>query len=326
MRGAKIVVFITGLCGDKCFYCPVSASRLYRDVSFVDEEPASSIADIIAEAYRVGAEGAAITGGDPLLVLERTVEVIRALKEHFGPSFHIHLYTSGRYATVDALRALARAGLDEIRFHPVEEWMLKRVESAVKLGLFTVGAEIPMLPDKLEETKKLIKTLDSIGVEFVNINELEVSPTNMSKLLLRGYRVSTLKPVVEGSEEAALELLHWAEREGLRISLHYCPASYKDSIQMRLRLLRKALRLAKAYERITPTGLLEYLAAPLTEETRRLIEEGYGETVGGEARLCPCLSRRVGSGRLERRYPAAYSAARLPGEVEGVSQQRHYTT
>ena len=67
MRGTKVVVFITGLCDDRCFYCPGSPEKLYRDIMRADEEPVSSIEDIVYEIYRIGADGASITGGDPLV-------------------------------------------------------------------------------------------------------------------------------------------------------------------------------------------------------------------------------------------------------------------
>ncbi len=259
IQGVKLVVFITGLCDESCFYCPVSRQKLGRDVVYADEEPVKSIEDVLEEAERIGAEGASITGGDPLVRLHRTLAIIKLLKEYGGEEFHIHLYTSGRHATASVIEELERAGLDEIRFHPVERWMVKRVEEALSVRRrMSVGVEIPVLPDRVEETKKLLKMLDEIGVDFINLNELEASPDNIEALRLRGYQVKGV--VAIGSYEAGVELVKWAA-ENLKTTVHFCPARYKDHVQMRIRLVRKALRTSYCFEEPTPRGTLRTVAA-----------------------------------------------------------------
>jgi len=128
--GAKAVIFVTGTCDDACFYCPVNRDRLYREVMFVNEELVSGVEEVVVEVSRMGATGASITGGDPLTAVDRVVDVIRSLKENLGSSFHIHLYTTGRQASVEVLRTLWVSGLDEIRFHPVDLRFLRSVEWA----------------------------------------------------------------------------------------------------------------------------------------------------------------------------------------------------
>ena len=272
LRGVKLVVFVTGLCDENCFYCPVSRSKLGRDVVFADEEPARSIADVVEEAERIGAEGASITGGDPLIALERTVKLVRLLKEYGGPGFHVHLYTSGRYATLDALHELERAGLDEVRFHPVQPWMVRAVEKALRVRRrMSVGVEVPVLPDRVEELKRLIAFLDRVGAEFVNLNELEAAPDNIDQLTARGYRVKGY--TVEGSYEAGLELVRWSLENTRRISVHLCPARYKDAVQMRARLVRKALRTGYCFEEVRGDGSLRTAVARVDEVPGRLLED-----------------------------------------------------
>lgn len=316
IKGVKMVIFITGLCREHCFYCPVSPQRLYRDKVYVDEEPAHRFQDFIEEAYYVGADGASITGGDPLVVLKRTVRTIRLLKETFGNDFHIHLYTSGRYATRDALLELEEAGLDEIRFHPVEEWMLSRIELALNtLRRVRVGVEMPVIPGHGVQLRKLIERLDQMGVEFVNLNELEVSERNIKALLARGYKVRQDRAAVEGSEELGLEIVRWAAEAGLRITVHYCPASYKDKVQMRARLTRKSLRLRKPYESVTPEGLLARLEADVEHIDKRILD--YVEIVRNRAFLPPTM--RLRGGVLSIRYPSLRRGARLPVNVKRIT-------
>src|SRR5206468_3588495 len=89
--------------------------KMYKDVVFADEKRVLRDEDVLGEARAIRATGAGITGGDPLDAVERTCRYIRLLKGEFGPGFHTHLYTMS--TDPDKIRALADAGLDEIRFH-----------------------------------------------------------------------------------------------------------------------------------------------------------------------------------------------------------------
>src|SRR5512139_3746581 len=83
-KGAKMVLFVTGICGKKCFYCPVSEARREKDVVFANERRVEKDEDIIEEALSMDALGTGITGGEPLLRLDRVVHYIRILKNRFG--------------------------------------------------------------------------------------------------------------------------------------------------------------------------------------------------------------------------------------------------
>ena len=299
LRGVKLVVFVTGLCDDSCFYCPVSRLKLGRDLVYVDEEPARSLADVIDEAERIGAEGASITGGDPLLALKRVVTVVRLLKDYGGPGFHIHLYTSGRYATAHAVRELERAGLDEIRFHPVEPWMLGRVEAALRARRWMrVGVEIPVLPDRVEEVKEMLLRLDRMGVDFANLNELEASPDNIEALRMRGYRVRGV--VAEGSYEAGLRIVEWASTALRRMSVHLCPAWFKDNVQVRARMVRKAVRTRACFEEATGHGTLR------TTLVKGDARGCCGYRVSGYTLVSPSCAERVGlGGEVVEYYPSS---------------------
>ncbi len=272
--GVKAVIFVTGLCDDSCFYCPVGRDRLGHDVFYVNEEKVEGVEELVVEVQRIGAQGASITGGDPLIALDRVVEVVKALKDAMGPSFHIHLYTSGRYATIEALRALDRAGLDEIRFHPTVDGFEDRIRLAVVHTGMDVGVEIPIAPRIVEWAKKVILAAWRSGAKFVNLNEMEFVEPNARGLLSRGYRESRDRPfTVEGSYEAALEVLEWA-RMNTGIPVHFCPASFKDSIQTRNRL-RRAASLDRAwYERETGEGTLEWVEA-MCEDALLYAPPGY---------------------------------------------------
>ncbi len=271
-KGLKAVVFITGLCDDKCYYCPLSEVRR-GDVVFVNEEKVDSIDEIIRVIDLLGQTSASITGGDPLSKPERTLEAINALKGYFGESFHIHLYTTGRYATLDILKLLDKKGLDEIRFHPTSRLYLKRVEQAVKNTSMSVGVEIPVVPGTISYLKKLALYLEKIGVAFLNLNELEITYTNSYQLTLRGFKESKSRsPAVDNSLYTALEFLRWAEDNLSNLNIHFCPARFKDSIQTRNRLFNQALRLAKLYEKISSRGLIIKSVIEIGELLHNVVE------------------------------------------------------
>jgi len=193
-EGRKMVLFVTGVCRFRCFYCPVSPNRNQKDVVYANERRVLSDADLLAEAHSIGAGGTGITGGDPLGVVDRVEHYVRLLKTEFGPGHNIHLYT--HEPNPEKLQQLARAGLDEFRLHiPHYLWgplssdggaYRAVLENAPAWGIRR-GVEIPVLPDKEPELRRLLETLDEIGVDFVNLNELEFSETNEEKMHDRRY-------------------------------------------------------------------------------------------------------------------------------------------
>ncbi|MCX6695906.1 MAG: radical SAM protein [Candidatus Altiarchaeota archaeon] len=259
VRGAKTVLLVTGLCSRGCWYCPLSARKRGRDVVVANEWWVEKDADVLREAELCDSLGAGITGGDPLRRLERTVKYLRMLKRRFGGNFHIHLYTSGELATVERLKMLNKAGLDEIRFHPdfLKQDFRRSIglENALKFG-WDVGCEIPVIPGKLGETKRLIDYINKIGVAFLNLNELEISETNAASMEKRGFTpAGEISFAVKGSRETAMKLLRYCAKN-TKLKVHYCTVMLKDGVQLRNRLERRARNVAKDYDVVTNEGLL----------------------------------------------------------------------
>ncbi|MEM4699426.1 MAG: radical SAM protein [Candidatus Nezhaarchaeales archaeon] len=254
----KLVVFVTGLCHRKCFYCPLSREKRWRDVCYANERPITSDLDLLKEAEEMDARGAGFTGGDPLLRPERTLRFLKLLKENFE-DFHIHLYTTpGHHLTDGILSSLAKAELDELRLHPEltdASATASYVKKAKREGL-TVGIEVPALPGEVKLLIDLVRSAEEAGADFVIVNELEMNEENAFQLRARGLRIKRGSlSAVEGSEETALDLLSFIESE-LSLSSHYCPAALKDSYQYKNRLKRMAIRKAKPHEEVTEDGLL----------------------------------------------------------------------
>jgi hypothetical protein len=242
-----MVLFVTGLCDSHCFYCPLSAEKKNHDVIFADEMPVRNESDILYEIDAIGARGAGISGGDPLCKFDRTTRYIQLMREEMGPDFHIHLYTAKSDITLEHLTELHSAGLDEIRFHPQDDdW--SGIHSALELD-WRVGIEVPAIPNDEEALISIAERAEECGVHFLNINELEASESNFSNLVSLGFRLTSLDAAsIEGSESTAIEVLSWAATNLDRLTLHYCSARFKDSIQMRNRLERRLRRTIRPFE------------------------------------------------------------------------------
>lgn len=241
-RGAKLVLFVTGLCPHDCYYCPISKEKRGRDVIFANEREVRSIEDVMAEIELMDALGVAITGGEPLVKLERVVEFLKLFKKL---DLHTHLYTSIP-ASGRILQRLADAGLNEMRFHPIELKNVRSFEVPVKVAKslsMEVGIEIPALKFS-EELAEFVNRHEI----FLNVNELEFSSTNYDELIRRGYEPDEYYGA-KGSDEIARRYAEVVEK------FHYCTAKFKDRAQMRRRFIRMAMNYPEFYE-ITRDGTL----------------------------------------------------------------------
>ena len=274
-HGSKMVLLITGLCNARCFYCPLSEKKKDKDVIYADELLARGEEDIIMEAELIEAEGTGITGGDPLVKAERTAHYIKMLKDYFGEEHHIHLYTATM--NMEKIKKVIEAGLDEIRFHPpwqlwdkIEKTKLKDIVKNIDID---VGLEIPVVAHLKKETNHLLHTVDKYGFDFINLNELEFSYTNVEELSKYGYVAKNdISSAVKGSEEMAYEILDWS----IETPLHYCSASFKDALQLRNRIARRARNVARKYDVITEDGTLLKGIIMAGREKLQEIKEKFG--------------------------------------------------
>lgn len=273
IEGRKSVLFITGKCHYQCFYCPISDDKRGLDLVKINElvvskpDSPTGIAKVINEIKLCKSWGVGITGGDPLLAIDRTCKYIVELKKTFGKQFHIHLYTSLQCVTLDKLLKLEKAGLDELRFHvPLDKKDLwKRMTFAKDLKLL-VGVEIPAIPGTLEKTKELVNYCKNSGIiKFMNINELEFSDISEEKLTEKGYYVKNeLSYGIKDSETLGIAIVEYGKE--INFPIHYCSASFKDEIQLGNRLLLRAQSVAKAYDEVDEQGMLTRGEILLTSE------------------------------------------------------------
>jgi pyruvate formate-lyase activating enzyme-like uncharacterized protein len=250
-QGAKMVLFVTGRCHRSCWYCPLSSERKGTDTVYANEVPVDVASQIIEVAETMSALGTGVTGGEPLLCLDKVAEYCRMLKEHFGQDHQIHLYTAR--APSDSELAIMQGLVDEIRLHPPREcWdtildsdFIRSAKRAKEMG-FDIGIEVPALPG----LELLIPALPFL--DFLNINELEWGETNAYAMRERGYELADeLHNAIYGARG-------WAEELVKQDKVHWCSSAFKDSVQLRERLKRIACNTARPFDEITDDGTIVY--------------------------------------------------------------------
>lgn len=261
VQGKKLVLFISGRCSRNCWYCSLSDKRKNTDKIYANEREIRNIREILEEARDSRATSAGITGGDPLLFINRTIKLCRELKNKFGAGFHIHIYLPTSLVTLDKMKKLSKY-VDEFRFHP-SFLVDKKTEDLEKikqvsnlLGKSRVGLELPMIPDRKSEILKYILEIKS-HVSFVNLNEFELSETN-KKIIQSRYNLSPGGYTVKSSITAGKQLIKELEKRKARLKVHLCTAELKNWHQFRNRLRRhKILK----YGQKTQDGTVIYYLA-----------------------------------------------------------------
>ena len=247
IAGEKMVVLVTSKCSSSCFYCPLSNERKIAKTAFANERPFQETAGLLSEADNMTANGASMTGGDPLELhsFNDTLKYCKILKKQYSNEFHIHAYTRGKDLTTELLNQIVPY-LDEIRFHvinPKKDFL--PVEMAIKFNI-DVGIEIPVIPTKgFTYYIDIISKFEKLAAKdthfyFINLNELEISETNYRKLLKHDLEPDSINlSAIKESAELAVKIVEWAS-ENSKLPVHFCALSTKDNIQLPNRLFRIA--------------------------------------------------------------------------------------
>lgn len=242
-------------CHRDCYFCFNHNQEGYQ--GFFDEGCPweEGLARSAAENGKLACVG--LTGGEPLLSLEASLEFLRRAGQLF-PQAHKRMYTSGDLLTAESAAALREAGLDEIRFSvkvddPPE--MQDRVLAAMELarGVFdAVMVEMPVEPGTLPLMRQLFGEFDRIGIDGINLLEFCFPFCHWDEFAKRGFELRN-PPfevmydygysgglAVAGSEEEALELMVWGLDQGVGFGMHYCSLENKHRSEMRQKNERAA--------------------------------------------------------------------------------------
>ena len=108
-----------------------------------------------------------------------------------------------------------------------------------------------------DEILSLIKWSNKNRIKWININELEFSESNFKDFNNKKYTIKNdISSSVKGSEEKAYEILSIISKIDYEIGILYCSCSFKDGIQLKNRIIRRAKNIVKPYEIISDEGTL----------------------------------------------------------------------
>lgn len=268
VRGQKSVLFISGICSRNCIYCSLSEKRKNKDIIYCNETICNTPKQAIQEIKQSNSKGIGITGGDPLVCLNKTLNFAKAIKKQFGNSFHIHIYLPTKLVTKEKLKKLSKY-IDEVRFHP--EFLIKEqtkqerqadIDKIKLASLFwkkqNLGVELPMIPDKKQDILNFIKEISQF-IGFVNLNEFEISETNFDYITNK-YKMNKDSYTINKSNQAGLWILNQCKKNkknNIKLNIHLCTAQLKNFHQFKNRL---KLHNILPYGKRTSDGTIIYLA------------------------------------------------------------------
>ncbi len=239
--------FISLKCHRDCYYCFNPNQENYEYYQSHKRPVIEELQQIKDQRQQI--RHLALTGGEPLLHKEETIEFFQYANENF-PQAYTRLYTCGDHANAQILQELKEAGLNEIRFSiRMHDLQKNRQHTFDKIRLANeyipfVMVEMPILPDTLEEMKEILLELDDLGLYSINMLELCYPLSNAEMFAQRGYQVKS-KPFqvlydywyaggvpISRSELVCLDLLAFAIEEGLSLGVHYCSVENKQTGQI----------------------------------------------------------------------------------------------
>ena len=110
--------------------------------------------------------------------------------------------------------------------------------------------------------------MNGSNVQFLNLNELEITVGNQENMDVRGFNLSGgMTAAAEGSFELATKLKEHAK--GMSFHVKFCTASFKDAGQLRARFRRRAEVTLRPYEIISSDDTILFGAIPTEENDAR---------------------------------------------------------
>jgi len=195
-----ICIYLSYVCNRRCHFCPQDRSKEtnnrfggwdpWGDVPFIDvfKERISRIIDDV--------KGISFSGGEPLMQLKKVptsdrrgpmssagifkwLDTINSINWEKKP--YLWIYTGGHLINENNIDALVGRGINEIRFNLAasnySNEMIKKMELARKKVDY-LSVEVPVLSWQLDKLIGSLKTLNDIGIDFINLHELFVTPFN----------------------------------------------------------------------------------------------------------------------------------------------------
>jgi len=174
-------------------------------------------------------EGIAISGGEPLLYLDELETCVRSIRQ-IKPGIYLWLYTNGILADKNNLARLQSLGINEIRFNLAAGNYDNRIIEHISLArpLFpSLAVEVPSYPAQKQLLLAVLETLDHIGIDQLNLQELLLTQKNMKKVQGEGYEAGFLcfqKYFLYGSRKMTYEIMRYCLDQHYSFTVNDCSA------------------------------------------------------------------------------------------------------
>lgn len=260
--GTWSCAYLTRQCTADCFFCPVDAS-MERALPRANRVSFPSLEAYLATLRRFGFQGVSFSGGEPLLRFEEMLAWITRIKREFGSRIYLWIYTNGDLLDATKLRALHRAGLDEIRVNIAARCYALHAVKMAREAIGRVTVEIPAIPENHSVVQELLVDLQGLGLDHVNLHQLFANQANYLSLAERGYTflplVGTASAVFE-SEISALRLMLFALENRIDVPINYCSLVYRTRCDNLAHRRRAATVAKRAHDSLTEVGYLRRLS------------------------------------------------------------------
>ena len=273
-KGKWTCLFVGGKCPNNCFFCPLPQN---------EERPPNAegiefynVQEFISYHKKAQITGVSFSGGESMLYLDIVKEYCTAVRKEFSSEMYIWCYTSGLGVTKDSLKVLRQAGVEELRFNIAAfDYDLSKLVLAKKY-IPKVTVEIPAIPEDLPKLKKLVKELELIGVDYLNLHELHLSEFNEKEIAKRGYKLNRLETgcTIHDSEMTILKLMEFAANNNIKLPINSCKFIYKSKIPCNAKNMRAAKLLGlESWEELTETGLIRSIWMSIANKDFHLIDK-----------------------------------------------------
>jgi len=270
-QGKWSCLFINDVCTADCYFCPKLTNQ--RTLPRANRIPFPDIEAYLAFISTQNITGISFSGGEPLLSLDQILKWTFRIRERFGSSVYLWLYTNGDLINNSILSDLAKVGIDEIRFNIcARDYDLSRVALACE-SMPIVTVEIPAIPNDENILWDAIKKMSKIGVSYLNLHELYVTSTNHEAMKRQGYHFDFhgFSTPIQGSKDLALRMIQKGTAQGSKIFIHYCSLSYKQTTQNTVSRHQASKMLKKPFQTITASGFIRCVFIQL--ETQEVFQE-----------------------------------------------------
>ena len=160
---------------------------------------------------------------EPFMEIEKYYPVIKKFKK---AKVYQHLYTNGVLGTEEQFKALAEAGLDELRFNlgasNCSDKVIENIGIAKKY-INNVGIETPMTPEFFETFFQKKQAIFDTGLDFINCAELHLNENNIDNYFGENMYISRhgyVSPI--WSRELTLKFMKIADEEQWDLVVHDC--------------------------------------------------------------------------------------------------------